>query len=231
LARLLVVDDEPLIRRTLRRVVPGFAIMEAGSCEVALEKLEATPGEIDLILLDVRFPEGAMQGMDALRVIRSRWPHVGIVVMTGIAWNVPTGMETVQAGALGFVSKLDNLAEVLPLALNRALRILRCRRELVRLERQALVLPAAPPGASGGDGQATSYQEPTSDFQRPALTPREEQVLALHADGFARLAIATHLAIKESTVDTHLDRIKQKTGLRTTAELTKLAIRLGLTKL
>ena len=63
---------------------------------------------------------------------------------------------------------------------------------------------------------------------KPELSERERQILALVAAGFTDQAIANTLLIAVSTVRSHLDRIKDKTGLRRRSELTRLALGLGL---
>ncbi|MBI5479679.1 MAG: hypothetical protein HY906_12520, partial [Deltaproteobacteria bacterium] len=75
LPRVLLVDDDGLLRRALRRRLrQDCTLIEAESCERALEVLAAEADSFRLALLDVHFGEGRMRGDDCLPLIRERWP-------------------------------------------------------------------------------------------------------------------------------------------------------------
>ncbi|HEY3353333.1 MAG TPA: response regulator transcription factor [Polyangia bacterium] len=241
--RLLVVDDDPLIRRTLRRTLKAYEIHQAETCEAALDYLADHASTIDLVLLDVRFPDSAMQGDAALEAIHTRWPHLGVVVMTGGAYDVPTAIRCTQLGALAFATKLTDTPGGLAAEVERALRIVAVQRqveaqqaELRRLRAPERVVDPHAAAASlsatagGGHGDEAIAARPAPP-EGATLSAREIQVLTLIADGFKRTPIAGQLGIRECTVDTLLERVRCKTGLWTTADLTKLAIRMRLTKL
>jgi DNA-binding CsgD family transcriptional regulator len=86
-------------------------------------------------------------------------------------------------------------------------------------ERPVLVLQVLPPG-DAARAEARGIRSPVTD----TLTPREREVLAALAEGGTDVAIAHDLAISVSTVRSHLDRIREKTGRRRRSELTRLAI-------
>jgi DNA-binding NarL/FixJ family response regulator len=67
--------------------------------------------------------------------------------------------------------------------------------------------------------------------ESPALSPREREVLQLVAEGWATKEIASRLGVSAKTVETHRRQIMDKLGVRSVAELTKRAVRMGLTSL
>ena len=100
---VLIVDDEPMIRELAQRTLQrgGFVVHQAENGRVAIEKLEANPGAIMLVLLDLTMP--GLTGEQTLSVIRARWPAVRVVLMSG--HNVQ-GTESFRAqGVIGFIEK------------------------------------------------------------------------------------------------------------------------------
>jgi two-component system response regulator MtrA len=100
--RILIVDDEVNIRAGLRDVLvrDGHSVTEAGSGEEALEILETS--DYDVAIVDIRMPE--MSGVELLELIRTRWPHVAVVMLTGHG-TMETAMVAVKAGAHDYLLK------------------------------------------------------------------------------------------------------------------------------
>jgi len=102
---ILVVDDSPLIRKAIRRIVEplGFAVEEAGNGAEAMQYVE-TRAAPDLILLDVEMPE--MDGISFLKALRNRpeLPQPPIVMCTSRN-SVATIAEALQAGANEYIMK------------------------------------------------------------------------------------------------------------------------------
>lgn len=114
LPRVLVVDDDPAIRRTLVGAMDDGTIRldVASSAEEAIEKLEAG-GAPDLVLSDIRMK--GLDGLDLLRVIRQRTPESRVVIMTAYH-DVGTAVRAMREGAADFLCKpfdLHQLREVL----------------------------------------------------------------------------------------------------------------------
>ena len=109
-ARCLVVDDDPLVRRTLVRVLrgQGMAVLEAGSGAEALD-LMAGQGPIPFVLSDIYMP--GLSGMDLLREVRRRYPDTAVVMITGVA-EVASAVESLQLGALDYLVKPIQVEEV-----------------------------------------------------------------------------------------------------------------------
>lgn len=107
---ILVVDDEKDIRDALEGVLKdeGFGVATAGSAEEALKKIEArTP---DLILLDIWLP--GMDGTDALKEIKKRFPSLPVIMISGHA-NIETAVRTTKLGAYDFIEKPLSLDKVI----------------------------------------------------------------------------------------------------------------------
>jgi two-component system response regulator AtoC len=124
-ATILIVDDEPLIRWSLkeRLLADGYAVLEAGTGGEAVAKL---PEGIDLALLDYRLPD--TDGVSVLRAIKEFDHEVLVIMLTAYA-NVEAAVEAMKEGAYHFAHKPFNLDEVAA-TVERALETTRLRREI-----------------------------------------------------------------------------------------------------
>jgi DNA-binding NarL/FixJ family response regulator len=211
--RVLLVDDEALVRTGLRMILSSEqdlqVVGEAADGHEALDLLgKLSP---DVVLLDLRMPD-----LDGLGVLRSL-PSAGappVVVLTTFDTDANV-QEALSAGAVGFLLK-DAPATQLIAALRAAavgdavLSPSVARRVVQRLSAQ----PAVP---------AHQLLE--------ELTDRERQVLALMANGCSNSEIAQRLHIVEGTVKTHVARILMKLGVRDRLQAVVVAHRLGLVTL
>jgi DNA-binding NtrC family response regulator len=107
--RILIVDDEPTIRRTLRIALEamGHEVAEAASGEQALEQAELTT--CDVALVDLRL--GGESGLDLLEKLREGWPPLAIVVITAHP-SIATAVEAMRRGAFDYLPKPFSPAEV-----------------------------------------------------------------------------------------------------------------------
>lgn len=101
--RVLVVDDDIQVRRSLVRVLQalGISSIEAGSGREGLAVLEAA-GEVPLIITDVYMPE--MDGLELLREALRRYPDTAVIMLTGVA-DVETAVQSLQFGAYDYLAK------------------------------------------------------------------------------------------------------------------------------
>jgi DNA-binding response OmpR family regulator len=102
-ARILIVDDEPHIRKVMRMTLEtsGYEVAEAASGEEALELLTATP-KSDLVLLDERMP--GIDGLETLRQFRAHDTDTGVIMVTAYA-SIELAVEAMKLGATDFVRK------------------------------------------------------------------------------------------------------------------------------
>ncbi|MEO6236777.1 MAG: sigma-54 dependent transcriptional regulator [Vicinamibacterales bacterium] len=127
-ATVLIVDDEDLIRWSLRERLraEGYHVLEAATGHAALEQFK---NGVDLVLLDYRLPD--TDGLTVLREMKAFDPDILIVLLTSFV-NVETAVEAMKLGAFHFANKPFNLDEVATLVA-RALETTRLRREVKQL--------------------------------------------------------------------------------------------------
>jgi len=124
-ARVLIVDDDVLIRHSLhdRFDRDGYDVLEAGSVAEATERLAS---DVDLVLLDFHLPDG--DGFSVLRQIKEQSPETIVILMTAYS-SVQNAVEAMKLGALHYVNKPFDIDEVVLLA-DKALETTRLRREV-----------------------------------------------------------------------------------------------------
>ncbi len=208
--RLLVVDDQPLMRAGFRAVLEAAGGMEVvGEAGDGVEAI-ATANALnpDVVLMDIRMP--CLDGIEATR----RLARHKILILTTFGLDDYI-VEALRAGASGFVLKdvpADELVNaVRVVGAGEALLSPTVTRQL--LDRVARRLPA--PVAMQPDALAE-------------LTEREREVLELLARGLSNAEIADILVVGSATVKTHVSRVLMKLGLRDRVQAVVLAYEIGL---
>lgn len=111
--KILIVDDEPVVRRSLTRVLSGLtcSVECAASGEEALRRLQQQ--RFDLVLLDLRMP--GIDGLTVLESIKRNWPECEVVIVTGYA-DLDTVKASVALGAFDYLPKPVGPDEVIHVA-------------------------------------------------------------------------------------------------------------------
>ncbi|GAB2790307.1 response regulator [Amycolatopsis magusensis] len=212
--RILLADDHALVRRGLRLILdaePDLTVVaEAADGAEAIEA--AVADEVDLAILDIAMPR--MTGIQAAREISRRAPGIRILMLS-MYDNERYFFEALKAGASGYVLKSVADQDLME-ACRAAMRgepflyqgaVTALVRDYLRRDRQGDRLPDS------------------------ILTPREEEIVKLIAEGHSAREIAGTLVISVKTVDRHRANILQKLGMRDRVALTRYAIRAGLVEL
>ncbi len=218
--RLLIVDDQPLIRRGLAMMLatePGIAIVgQAADGREAIDQALAT--EPDVVVMDLQMP--GVSGVVATREITARLPHTRVVVLTTYDHD-DLVFAAIRAGAQAYLLKDASEAEVLETvrAVHRGESRLSptiARKVLQQLRR--LGTEAVPP-APGPAPHALQR-----DTQDDALTDKEERILELIAQGLSNKRIAATVFLAEGTVKNYVSRIMDKLHAASRTELAVRAI-------
>ncbi|MCA9768670.1 MAG: response regulator transcription factor [Gemmatimonadetes bacterium] len=198
--RLLLVDDHPVVRQGLARVLdeePDLQVCaEAEDAETALELIEELKPDLAIVDLSLK----GTSGLELIKRIRSRFDSVKVLVLS--MHDEPQYIrEARRAGARGYLLK-----DSPPATLRRAVRDVQRGMELFPKDLGPVE------GASPLD----------------LLTPREREVLVRIARGDTNKEVAARLSISPRTVETHRESLMGKLGIRTVAGLTRLALEEGL---
>ncbi|WP_430462342.1 response regulator [Thalassolituus sp. LLYu03] len=207
--RLIIADDHPMVREGLRVSLESEGLTVVADVANGEEALAAAAEhKPDVVLLDISMP--VMNGLDACAAFHERFPDIRLLIIT-MHDDREYILKVVQAGAAGYVLK-DAPPEELVLAVKTV--------------------------CQGGTYFSSSVAKTLfSEFGRPraalleeVLSPREEDVLALLAEGMGNKEIARELEISVRTVEAHRLKIKQKLGINNSAGLIRYALDNGVVR-
>ncbi|HNP27735.1 MAG TPA: response regulator transcription factor [Nitrospirales bacterium] len=212
-ARIFLVDDHVLVLESCKKLLePHHDIVgEAhGASDLVSQIRQSKP---DILLMDISMPD--QNGYDAARLLKAAYPSLKIIFVS--MHLEPTFiMEAFRSGGEGYVPKQTAGSELLS-AIQQVQEKQRYLSPLISEEVQNAVLAQM----DGIPGTELSGK----------LTPRQQEVLKLVAQGFSAKDIANMLTISQSTVAFHKMQIVQALGLHSKADLTKYAIKLGISPL
>jgi two-component system nitrate/nitrite response regulator NarL len=210
-ASILLIDDHPLLRQGIKQLVDLEediqVIGEASNSSDGVAK--AVELEPDLILLDLNMPE--INGIETLKILRAKNVSARIIIFT-VSDHEDDVVGALRAGADGYLLK-DMEPEDLLRQLHQA-----AVGRMVISDRLTTLL-----------AQALRSQKP--EAARPdydSLTPREQDILKLIADGLSNKMIGRRLDISDGTVKVHVKHLLKKLNLRSRVEVAVWAVEEGL---
>ncbi len=207
--RVFVADDHTIVREGIRNLLStadDIAVVgEAAHGRAVLDAMEVSPMPCDVLVLDLSLPR--VGGLEVLRRMRALHPALKVIILS--MYSEEQYAERMYAeGAVGYLSKDRSQYELLE-AIRQVM-----QRKVYRAPSDKLPALTVPEG---------SVASPHT-----LLGPREYQVFTMLANGSPVMDIAAELDITQSTVSTHVARVKTKLGVRTTAEIVAYAHRAGL---
>lgn len=212
--RVLIVDDHPLFRDGLKSLIDRSSdYVVAGEAFTGAEAVaRACELKPQLVTMDISLPD--MSGIEATREVCARVPGVKVLILS-MHPRFEYVAEAFRAGARGYVVKDTTSAKLVEAmdALDRG------EFYLDGKVSQEVVLKLLMPG----EREATILDEGYG-----LLTPREQQILRLVAEGVATRQIAARLSLSPKTVENHRANLMRKLGLHSRAEVVRYAARLGL---
>ncbi|MCC2028049.1 response regulator transcription factor [Microbacterium sp. NPDC077644] len=210
--RVLIVDDDPLVRTALSHFVSRDPEIDViGEAETGLEAIAFVEKDRpDVVMMDVQMPE--MNGIEATGRIAERWPDVRILAVTTLDGS-DTVLPMLSAGASGYMLKDSSADSILA-----AVREVHSGASSLSPSIASLLIKhvrdEAPTGARADELEA--------------LTERETEVLECLSQGMSNAEIARALIVSEGTVKAHLGRIMSKWHVRDRVQILVTAAQAGL---
>lgn len=211
--KIVLADDHEIVRdglKTLLEKERDFEVVGmAGDGQETIRMLSET--EADIAVMDINMPN--LSGVEATKQIQSEFPRVKVLIL-----SVHTDSEMVgrmlEAGASGYLPKSCAAQELI---------------EAIRMVMRNHTYIS--PKVSDSVIAYLQRQPAPKDSLFESLTVREREVLQLIAEGKSTKEIANQLHVSDSTAETHRLKIMEKLNIHSIAELTKYAIRKGLTSI
>jgi len=205
--RVFLLDDHEIVRRGLRDLIEADGDMEvvgeAGTAEEAYGRIPAT--QPDVAVLDVRLPDG--NGVEVCRAIRSAHPEINCLMLTSFSDDEAL-FDAIMAGAAGYVLKQIRSNDLVD-----AIRTVSTGESLLDPQATAKVLERLREGNE-------------QDERLKHLTPQEQRILALLADGKTNRQIADEMFLAEKTVKNYVSNVLAKMGMARRTEAAVYAARL-----
>jgi DNA-binding NarL/FixJ family response regulator len=211
--KVILVDDHHMIRQGLRMLLErqeDMAVVgEASNGREAIDVVEQVSA--DVVVMDVNLPE--LNGLDATRRVKLLHDQIKVVCLSANC-DEQSASESLRAGASAFVCK-DSAFEELTTAIRSVMR------DEVYLS----------PSVAGVVLQDYLNRSPDASRVTSILSLREREVLQLISEGRTTKEIAYRLHVSVKTIETHRRNVMEKLKIDNVAELTKLAVREGITSL
>jgi len=212
--RVLLVDDHAVVRVGLRTLIAAqpdlevVAVVADGAA--ALEKIERLCP--DIIITDISMP--GVNGIELSRQIQAQWPDIRILALS-MHEDQSYLVDLLEAGVAGYVLKRSAAEDLI-----RAIRVVAAGGKYLDPSLSAALAETLVRGNS-------RYSRAKSGAAGIELSPREEAVMRLIAEGFANKEISTKLSISVKTVETYKARSMEKLGLAGRADIVRYALKHG----
>ncbi len=205
---VMIADDHPLIVEGLSSVLTRHGLQVVGAVSDATAVVDTfTQLQPDVLVLDLRFGEGGVGGLDVLQELMARHPHARVAIYTQFDQSTIV-REAYKRGARAFVPKSTDPGDVAQV-------LLRVHQgETVFLPEIATRLAVL---SVHGD------QSPVARLQ-----PREVEVFKFMAQGLTNVEIAERMQLSPKTISTTSQAIKDQLGMHRAADITLLAVKHGL---
>jgi DNA-binding NarL/FixJ family response regulator len=210
--RILIADDHQIVRQGLRNLLekePDMRVVaeaDDGRATVRMVR-EISP---DVVIMDVAMPD--LNGIEATRQIVAEFPKIKVIALSMYA-DQRFVLNMLKAGASGYLLKDCAFEE-----LTRAIRLVMSHKTYLSSGVTDIVVKDYTSGNNSGQPSVFS-----------TLSPREREVLQLMAEGKSTSQIADLLHVSVKTIETHRQQVMHKLNIHSVAELTKYALREGLT--
>lgn len=205
--RILIVDDEPVVRNGLLNAInqePGMEVVGEAICSSdAIEK--ASENSPDVILMDLELPDES--GTDAIRRILENRPAARVLVLSAHN-DDELVFGAIAAGATGYVLKGSSMEEII-----QSIRAVHAGTEVIS------------PGVAKTLVRGAITRSRLSPGPAEMLSKRELEVLVLTSDGSTLQEVGEKLGLKHNTIKTYYQRIMGKLDLHSQNELFKYAVR------
>jgi len=218
--KILLADDHRMMRDGLKAVLVAEGLHVVGEAADGREAVAAAHRlRPEIVVMDISMPE--LNGIDAARQIVSELPGIKVI---GLSMNSDRRyvLAMFEVGAVGYLVKSSASDELIL-----AVRAVMSGHRYVSPAIAGIVLDQVVEHA--GTSKPVFAKHRTAPPGAKPLSSREREVLQLLAEGKSSKQIASRLGLAVATVETHRRQIMDKLSLRTIAELTKYAIREGLT--
>ena len=207
-AKILIVDDHPLVRVGLGQLISHEADMEvcgdARDADEALEKVKSL--QPNLVVVDISLQQG--NGIELTKLLKARYPHIKVLVSSMHDESL-FAERALHAGALGYISKQEGTDLVLE-----AIRRVLGGKIYLSAEMTDQLLHRL------GNHRTDVLERPSLE----SLSDREWEVFEMIGRGMSTRQIAEQLHLSIKTIETHREHIKEKLSLANGAELTRRAV-------
>jgi DNA-binding NarL/FixJ family response regulator len=204
--RILLAEDQAIVRHGLKMMIETDSDLRVtGEAANGKEAVTLCERQIfDMIVLDIRMPE--MNGLEAARIIRSRWPQSKVLMLTTFN-DDQYAMEALRIGANGYMLK-----DAEPAALIRSIRSCLAGGLSIQDDVAAKVIPQL-------------LKQTVKVSVDASITPRELTIIRLIGEGRSNQEMANELALSVGTVKNHVSQVMDKLELRDRTQLAIYAIR------